>query len=71
MMNFLLPNTGYTWTEGIATHFIFIYDFIVIGNMLLMCFCSRRAYDIENMVDIKNFKKFIMQQFVDFKYRIL
>jgi hypothetical protein len=24
----LLPNTGYTWTEGIATHFIFIYDFI-------------------------------------------
>jgi hypothetical protein len=31
----LLPNTGYTWTEGIATHFIFIYDFIIIGNMLL------------------------------------
>jgi hypothetical protein len=28
------------------------------------------AYNIENMVDIKNFKKFIMQQFVDFKYRI-
>jgi hypothetical protein len=21
------------WTEGIATHFIFIYDFIVIGDM--------------------------------------
>jgi hypothetical protein len=29
----LLPNTGYTWTKGIATHFIFIYDFIIIGNM--------------------------------------
>ena len=29
----LLPNTGYTWTEGIATHFIFIYDFIIIGDM--------------------------------------
>jgi hypothetical protein len=25
---------------------------------------------IENMVDIKNLKNFIMQQFVDFKYRI-
>jgi hypothetical protein len=24
----LLPNTAYTWTGGIATHFIFIYDFI-------------------------------------------
>jgi hypothetical protein len=38
-----------------------------------MCFCSRRAYDIENMIDIKNFKNFIMQQFVDFdtlKYEI-
>jgi hypothetical protein len=34
----LLPNTGYTWTEGIATHFIFIYDFIIIGNMLLNVF---------------------------------
>jgi hypothetical protein len=34
----LLPNTGYTWTEGIATHFIFSYDFIVIGNMLLNVF---------------------------------
>ena len=33
-----------------------------------MCFCSRRAYDIENMVDIKNFKNFIMHQFVDFTY---
>ena len=31
-------NTGYTWTEGIATHFIFIYDFIIIGNMLLNVF---------------------------------
>jgi hypothetical protein len=28
------------------------------------------AYNIENMVDIKNLKNFIMQQFVDFKYRI-
>ena len=28
------------------------------------------AYTIENMVDIKNLKNFIMQQFVDFKYRI-
>jgi hypothetical protein len=35
-----------------------------------MCFCSRRAYHIENMVDIKNFKNVIMQQFVNFKYRI-
>jgi hypothetical protein len=25
---------------------------------------------IENMVDIKNLKNFIMRQFVDFKYRI-
>ena len=25
-----------------------------------MCFCSRRAYNNENMVDIKNFKNFIM-----------
>jgi hypothetical protein len=28
----LLPNTGYTWTEGIATHFIFsilFYKYIV------------------------------------------
>ena len=22
----LLPNTGYTWTEGIATHFIISYS---------------------------------------------
>jgi hypothetical protein len=35
-----------------------------------MCFCSRRAYNIENIVDIKNLKNFIMHQFVDFKYRI-
>jgi hypothetical protein len=35
-----------------------------------MCFCSRRAYTIENMVDIKNKKKIIMQQFVDFTYGI-
>jgi hypothetical protein len=35
-----------------------------------MGFCSRRAYNIKNMVDIKNLKKFIMWQFVDFKYRI-
>ena len=34
------------------------------------CFCSGRVYNIENMVDIKNFKNFIMHQFVDFKYRI-
>jgi hypothetical protein len=36
-----------------------------------MCFCSRRAYNIENMVDIKNLKNFIRQQFVNFKYRKL
>jgi hypothetical protein len=35
-----------------------------------MGFCSSRAYNIENMVDIKNLKNFIMWQFVDFKYRI-
>ena len=58
------------WTEGIATHFIFIYDFIIIGICYWMCFCSRIIYNIENMVDIKNLKNFIMQQFVDFKYRI-
>jgi hypothetical protein len=29
-----------------------------------------RAYNIENRVDIKNLKNFIMRQFVDFKYRI-
>ena len=34
----LLPNTGYAWPEGIATNFIFIYDFIIIGNMLLNVF---------------------------------
>jgi hypothetical protein len=34
----LLPNTGYTWTPGIATHFLFLYDFIIIGNMLLNVF---------------------------------
>ena len=34
----LLPNTGYTWTEGIASHFIFIYDFLIIGNMLFNVF---------------------------------
>jgi hypothetical protein len=34
----LLPNTGYTWIEDIATHFIFIYNFIIIGNMLLNVF---------------------------------
>jgi hypothetical protein len=41
-----------------------------LGICYWMCFCSRRAYNIENMVDIKNLKKIIMQQFVDFKYRI-
>jgi hypothetical protein len=30
--------TGYTWTEGITTHLIFIYDFIIIGNMRLNVF---------------------------------
>jgi hypothetical protein len=33
-------------------------------------FAVRRAYNIENMVDIKNLKKIIMIQFVDFKHRI-
>ena len=28
----------FTWTEGIAAHFIFIHDFIIIGNMLLNVF---------------------------------
>jgi hypothetical protein len=32
------PNTGNTWTPGIATHFLFLYDFIIIGNMLLIVF---------------------------------
>jgi hypothetical protein len=27
-----------TWTEGIAAHFSFIHDFIIIGNMLLNVF---------------------------------
>ena len=31
--NIARKNTGYTWTWGIAIHFIFIYDFIVIGDM--------------------------------------
>ena len=57
-------------TPGIATHFILIFDFIIIGNMLLNVFCSRRAYNIENMVDNKNLTNFIMRQFVNFKYRI-
>jgi hypothetical protein len=26
------------WTPGIATNFIFVYDFIIIGNMLLNVF---------------------------------
>jgi hypothetical protein len=43
---------------------------LLLGICYWMCFCSRRAYNIENMVDIKNLKKIIMQQFVDFKYRI-
>ena len=34
----IAQNTGYTWTEGIATHLIFIHDFIIIGNMLLNVF---------------------------------
>ena len=42
----------------------------LLGICYWMCFCSRRAYHIENMVDIKNLKHFIMRQFVDFKYRI-
>ena len=29
----IAPKHGYTWTEDIATHFIFIYDFIIIRNM--------------------------------------
>ena len=33
----LLQNTGYTWTEGIATHFIFIYDFIIIWEYVIEC----------------------------------
>ena len=66
----VLHNIGYTWIEGIATHLNVIYDFIIIGNMWLNVFCSRRAYNIENMVDIKNLKTIIMTQFVDFKHRI-
>ena len=61
---------GYTWTEGIATHFIFIYDFLIIGNMLLNVFLQQKGINIENMVNIKKKLNFIMQQFVDFKYRI-
>jgi hypothetical protein len=50
--------------------FLVIVDFIIIGNMGLNMFCSRRAYNIENMVDIKNLKNFIVGQFVNFKYTI-
>jgi hypothetical protein len=32
---------------------------------------KRRAYNIENMVDIKNLKNFIMRQYVDFKYMVI
>ena len=39
----LLPNTGYWWTEGIATHLIFIYDFIIIGNMWLNVFLQSKG----------------------------
>jgi hypothetical protein len=39
----LLPNTGYTWTEGIASHFIFIYDLIIIRNMLLNVFLQSKG----------------------------
>ena len=35
-----------------------------------MCFCSRRAFNIENLVNIKNLKNFIMLQFVDFGLNI-
>ena len=38
ILEYCSQTTGYTWTEGIATHFIFIYDFIIIGNMLLNVF---------------------------------
>ena len=66
----LLLNTGYTWTQGVVTHFIFVYDFIIIGICYWMCSCSRKAYTIENVVDITNLINFIMHGFVDFKYRI-
>jgi hypothetical protein len=31
----LLPNTGYTWTEGIATHFIFHYNNVAEGYKMV------------------------------------
>ena len=35
-----------TWTQGIATHFIFVYDFIVIGNMLVNVFFAVEGHII-------------------------
>jgi len=36
----LLPKTGYTWTEGIETHFTFSYSglYIIISKMGLNMF---------------------------------
>ena len=35
--NNIFPNTGYTWTEGIATHFISIYDFYNYWEYAIEC----------------------------------
>ena len=56
---------GHGVLQLIFCFFMTLYNY---WEYVIECvFCSRRAYNIENMVDIKNLKKFIMRQFVDFK----
>jgi hypothetical protein len=46
----LLPNTGYTWTPGIATHFLFLYDYNY-WEYVIEC-----VFAVEGHIILKNFQ---------------
>jgi hypothetical protein len=56
--------------NAFCINFVWKMSLWIFGICYWMCFCSRRAYNFENMVDIKNLKNSVGRQFVDFKYTI-
>ena len=61
----IAPKNWIHMDTGYCNSFSFTLWLYMYWEYVIEC-----VFAVENMVDIKNLKNFIMQQFVDFKYRI-
>ena len=52
----MLPNTGYTWTPGIATHFIFIFDYNYWEYVIECVFAVEGHIIVKIWLILKNLK---------------